>query len=104
MIQSSFGDTKNNPFNGQIKLTSSAPGNDAVKCACCCDFATASLHCHHCNGPICDSCHNDHGMMKELKWHKIEKRNLAREVSFEALKPHTHCKEHLVCYVIKLFK
>lgn len=92
--QSSFGDTNNNVMNGLI--ISSESSNDTVKCVCCSDVVTASFHCKTCNGPICDSCNHDHGVMRMLRGHKIEKRNLAEERSVEALKFLTHCKEHQV--------
>lgn len=70
--------------------------NRGSKCACCTDVSLALFSCDVCRGPICESCRNDHGIMKELKWHNIEKRNVAKEKSLDILKPVICCKIHEV--------
>ena len=90
--ESGHGDTNTNA----IPLAPSSTTSYTVKCACCSDLSPASVFCNICSGPICDSCLKDHGLMKELKWHKIEKRNLAKERSLDILKCVISCRVHEV--------
>lgn len=92
-LQNGSGDTN---LSMSISLTPPTASNYAIKCACCSDSSQASYFCIICNGPICDSCQNDHKVMKELRWHTLERRNLAKERSLELLKPLIICPVHEV--------